>query len=77
MRLTIYGENKTMGTSERHENVDSELVTIKEIKKRNGFTKTEVRIANGKRDIVVSNGNYSTITVQDEETGRYLLKYSR
>ena len=77
MTLTIIGQNKTIGAMEKHEGVAKELVTIKEIKKRNGFVRVEVRIENGKRHTVVSNGSYSEITVQDEGTGRYLLKYNR
>lgn len=77
MKVTIYGENKVMGLSEKHEGIDFDLVTIKEINKRNGRKVTEVRIARGKRDIVVSDGMYSVLTVQDEETGRYLVNIGR
>lgn len=77
MKVTIYGENKTMRLFEKHENVDFDLVTIKEIHKRNGLNVTQVRIENGKRHIVVSDGVFDFITVQDEETGRYILKIEK
>lgn len=77
MKVTVYAENKEIGISERHEAIEWETVTIKEVKRRNGAVRTEVRIAREKRDIVVASGTYETITVQDEETGRYLLKYTR
>ena len=77
MKVSIYGENKVMGLAERYDGVDMSIVTIKETHKRNGRTVTDVRIARGKRDIVLSDGMYKTLTVQDEETGRYLLKISR
>ena len=75
MTVTIIGTNEITGVSEKHTGIDYELVTIKETKKRNGYIKTEVRISRGKRDIKVASGTYSKITVQDDETGRYLLKY--
>ena len=31
-------------------------------------------IENGKRDIVLSSGTYNILTVQDDETGRFILK---
>lgn len=74
MKVTIYGENKTIGISEKHEGVDFDIVTIKEIHRRNGANVTQVRIENGKRDIVLSSGTYNTLTVQDDETGRFILK---
>ena len=77
MKVTITGENKVMGLFEKYEGIDYDLVTIKEVNKRNGAKVVDVRIEGGKRAKVVSNGTYKTITVQDEETGRYLLKYSR
>ena len=57
--------------------IDSDLVTIKEKTKRNGFQVVEVKIQNGKRSVCFANGVYCSITVQDEETGRFLLKYER
>ena len=78
MKVTIEGVNAIMEMRERLEGVEWERVTVKETKRRNGATVTEVRIDNGtKRDTRITSGNYSTITIQDEETGRYLLKYSR
>lgn len=55
---------------------DYNTVTVKEIHKRNGYNKVNVRIERGERAIVISSGVFHTITIQDEETGRYLLKYS-
>lgn len=75
MTVTIIGTNELTGINEKYTGVDFGLVTIKETKKRNGFIKTEVRISRGGRDIRVASGAFSKITVQDEETGRYLLKY--
>lgn len=77
MRVTIIGENKTMNLFEKYEDVDYDLVTIKETTKKNGYKLVEVRIEAGKRAKVIGNGAFKTITVQDEETGRYLLKYNR
>ena len=74
MKVTIYGENKTIGITEKYEGVDFDLVTIKEVHKRNGFTNTNILIENGQRHIVLSSGVYNILTVQDEETGRFLLK---
>ena len=74
MKVTIYGENKAIGIAEKHEGIDFDLVTIKEVRRRNGFTKTNIMIENGQRHIVLSSGVYNILTVQDEETGRFLLK---
>ena len=57
--------------------IDFDLVTITEKIKRNGFQLVEVKIQNGKRSIRFSNGIYHSISVQDEETGRFLLKYDK
>lgn len=77
MTVTIIGKNEVMGTSEKYEGIDWDFVTLKEVNKRNGYKVVQIRIARGKRDIVVSNGCYNEITIQDEETGRYLLKYNK
>lgn len=78
MKVTITGENKVMGLFEKYEGVDYDMVTIKETNKRNGAKVLDVRIENGgKRAKVISSGCYKEITIQDEETGRFLLKYSR
>lgn len=77
MKVTIYGENKMPKLIEKYEDVDFDLVTIKEIHKRNGMKVTQVRIKRGKRDIVISDGVFDFITVQDEETGRYILKLEK
>lgn len=76
MTVTIKAKNDFIGISAEQYGVDYDLVTIKETHKRNGLNVTEVRIARGKRDVVFSSGVYKEITVQDEETGRYLLKYA-
>lgn len=75
MKVTIKGENEIMGSKEEYNGIDYSLVEIEEIKKRNGNKVVRVRIKRDKRDILVSSGNYSKISVQDEETGRFLLKY--
>lgn len=77
MTVTIIGINTLLEKTDKFEGVDYDLVTIKEIHKKNGKTRIEVRIKNGKRDIVLGDGYYSTITVQEETTGRYLLKHNR
>ena len=77
MTVTITGINKAMGITEKMAGVDWDRVTTKEIRKRNGFNVFEVRIENGKRDIRFTSGNYNIITVQEEETGRYLVKHER
>ena len=76
MTVTITAESKMIG-NEKLERIDWNLVTIKDIHKRNGLDVKEVRIANGKRHIVFSDAIYNVITIQDDETGRYLLKHSR
>ncbi len=77
MTVTIIGENKLMNINEKHVGVDYDLVTIKEVNHKNGDSHTEVRIENGKRAKVISTGTYSTVTVQEETTGRFLFKYNR
>lgn len=76
MKVTIIGKS-AIANDVRYENVDWDLVSIKKINKRNGMVREDVRIANGKRDIVISNGAFNEITIQDEETGRYIYKYNR
>lgn len=73
MKVTIIGMSNIAGNV-KFEGIDYETVKIKETHKRNGLVVTQIRIARNKRDIVVSSGVYQTITVQDEETGRYLYK---
>ena len=75
MKVTITAESTT-ARNEKLEGVYYELVSIKEIHRRNGAVVKQVRVENGKRHIVFSNGVYQTITVQDEDTGRYIFKYS-
>ena len=75
MKVTIKGENKVMNTTEEYNGIDYDIVSVKEINRRNGAKVVQVRIKRGKRDIIVGSGNYNVITIQDEETGRYLLKY--
>ena len=75
MKVTIEGENEVIGNGVEYNGIDYDLVEIEEINKRNGFKVVRVRIKRDKRDILVSNGNYSKISVQDENTGRFLLKY--
>lgn len=78
MKVTITGVNEFLGITERHEEVDWDIVSIKEVYIRKfNTTRWDVRIERGKRAIVVSSGAFDTITVQDEETGRYIFKYSR
>lgn len=77
MKVTIVGINNFLKTTEKLSGIDYDLVTIKETKKRNGTVVTNVRVKNGKRAIVFSSGVYHTITIQDEESGRYLLKMSK
>ena len=79
MTVTIIATNETMGLHEEYVGVDYDLVTIKEVKSRKfkGYVSTKIRIKSGKRDIVLSSGSYDTMTIQDEETGRYLLRYTR
>lgn len=77
MKVTIKGENELMGSVEEYSGIDYDLVEIEEINKRNGAKVVRVRIKRDKRDILVSSGNFNRISVQDDETGRYLLKYSR
>ena len=77
MTVTIIAENKLFDKVDRLENIDYDLVTIKETHKRNGMVVTDVRVKRGKRDIVFSSGYYNTIKVQEEETGRYLINISR
>ena len=76
MTLTIVAKSNT-ANDVTLTGVDFNLVTIKEKTKRNGFQLVEVKIQNGKRAINFSNGVYYSISVQDEETGRFLLKYNR
>lgn len=76
MKVTIKAESK-FAKPEIMENVDFDLVSIKETNRRNGWKGFEIRVANGKRHIIFGNGVYNTITVQDEETGRFLVKYNR
>lgn len=77
MKVTIIGLNKVIGSKEEYEGIDYDLITIKEIHKRNGNVVTDIRIKRGKRDIVVSSGCYQEITIQEEETGRYIFRYNR
>lgn len=77
MTVTIIAKNEFLGNVDKLENVDYDIVSIKEINKRNGKTLTDVRVKRGKRDIVFSSGYYNEITIQEETTGRYLMKYSR
>ena len=76
MTVTIIGESKLIGT-ERYDGIDFDLVSVREIHKRNGSINTEVRIKRGKRDIRMASGVYNKITIQDDETGRFLMKYNR
>ncbi len=76
MLVTIKAASNVIGT-ETIEGVNYDLVTIKEINKRNGANVLQVKVKNGKRSVVFSSGIYNKITVQDDESGRYLLKYNR
>ena len=76
MKVTIIGTDSFIEKTEKYEGVDYDKVTVKEIHKKNGYNKVNVRIERDKRAIVISSGVFHTITIQDEETGRYLLKYS-
>lgn len=77
MTVTIVGTNNLLERTDRLEGVDYDTVTIKETHKRNGHTVTDIRVERGKRAVVFSTGFYNTVTVQDEETGRYLVKLNR
>ena len=77
MTVTITGTNKMLGTTDRLENVNLEDVTISDIHKRNGMEIKSVRIARGKRDILFQSSYYHIITVQEETTGRFLMKFER
>lgn len=77
MKVTIRGINERMKFDERYEGVDYDIVSFKEIHKRNGVILKKVMIENGKRHIVFSSGIFDTITVQDEESGRYIFKLEK
>ena len=80
MTVTIIAKNDYMGFYEKYEGVDYDMVEIKEIKSRKfkGVTTQEVRIDNGtKRHTRLFSSVFKQITIQDEETGRYIWKYDR
>ena len=76
--VTIKAENETMNLKEEL-NCDREYVTVKETTKRNGTKVLEVRYQDQtmKRAKVFSSGVFTKITMQDDYTGRYYLKYNR
>ena len=76
MKVTIKGISNTAGNVE-YIGIPWENVVIRDIHHKNGAVTKEIRIKRGKRDVRICDGVYQQlISVQEETTGRYILKHS-
>ena len=76
MTVTISGNNEMMKLNAKYEHIDFDSVQIKEIHRKNGCVKTEIRIKSGKRDVVLSSGVYHSMSIRDEQTGKEIFTYN-
>ena len=76
MTVTITYKDNFLGITKQYTNVDYDKVSYKETKRRKfNVISKQVRIENGKRDIVLDyTTSSSSIKIQDEETGRTVFE---